>query len=199
MSLIGHINHPSPCVIRRHIPGLPTDHHYPYNRIPQTVSSTTPTQSISKFSVFSVHEGRTSEEPEDMDLDSSDEDSRPVGEVENASSMTAATNTHITCRFSAGFSSSLGVSGSNTTDSGEDLGTSSLSSTHPRTPHLFISLSAHDCERESSAAPLGSTASHSLPGGHISIVHSTLLNTSHHPTSSNVPSPQVNGPIFCDA
>ena len=54
-----------------------------------------------------------------------------------------------------------------------------------------MSLSAHDYERESSAAPLGSIASQSLFAGPISIDQSTLLDTSSHPTSSNVPSRQV--------
>jgi hypothetical protein len=112
--------------------------------------------------------------------------------------MTATTNTHMTRRFSTGSSSSLGVSGSNTTGSGEDLSTRSLNPAHSRTPHL-ISLSAHDREREGSAAPLRNIASQSPSSRRISIVKSALLDSLSSPTSSDMPSPQVNGCIFCNA
>jgi len=115
-------NQPSSCAIPL-VTELSTDYRYPYNRMPQIAPSPTPTQSISHFSLLSIHEGRTSEEPEDMEQDSSDEGSQPVSDVEDASSMTTTTNTHIGRRFSTGSSSSLGASGSNTTGSGEDIGT----------------------------------------------------------------------------
>ena len=141
LSPIEPTNQRSSCVIRRLVTDLPTDYPYPYNRMPQTVSSSTATQSISNFSLLSIHESRTSEGTEDVELDSRNEDSRPVGDVENASSMTATTNTriarhnthiarrntHNAHRFSIGSSSSRGISGSNTTGSGAGIGTGSLS------------------------------------------------------------------------
>jgi len=53
-----------------------------------------------------------------------------------------------------------------------------------------MSYSAHDRERESSAAPL-SIASQSLSGGRISFGQSAFPNTPPYPTSSYVPSRQV--------
>jgi len=127
LSPIEPTNQPSSCVIRLLVTDLSTDYHHPYNRTPQIVSSPTPTQSISHFSSLSIHESRTSEEPEDMEQDPSDEDSQPVSDVEDASSMTATNNTHIARRFPTGPSSPLGASGSNTTGIVEDIGKRSLS------------------------------------------------------------------------
>jgi len=126
LSLIEPTNQPSSCVIRLLLTDLSTNYHYPYNRMPQIVSSPTPTQSISNFSLLSIHESRTSEEPEDMEQDSSGEDSQPVSDVEDVPSMTATTNTNIARRFSTGSSRSLGASGSIATGSGEDIGTRSF-------------------------------------------------------------------------
>jgi len=123
-SLTEPTNQPSSCVIRRLVLDLPpTDYHYSYDRMPQTIPSSTPTQSISNSTLLSTHKSRTSEEPEDIEQDSSNEDSRPAGDVENASSTIATTNTRIARRFSISSSSSRGVSNSDTTDSGADIGT----------------------------------------------------------------------------
>ena len=134
LSPIEPINQRSLCVIRLLVTDLSTDYHYPYNRMPQIAPSSTSTQSTSNSSLLSIHESRTGEESEDVEQDSSDEDPQPVGDVEDASSMTATTstriarhNTHNAYRFSIGSSSSRGISGSNTTDSGADIGTGSLS------------------------------------------------------------------------
>ena len=81
LSPIEPMNQPLSCVIRLLITDLSSDYHYPYNRMPQIVLSPTPTQSISNFSLLPIHESCTSEEPEDMEQDSSDEDSRPVNDV----------------------------------------------------------------------------------------------------------------------
>ena len=115
-----------------------TDYSYPYNRMPQTIPSSTPTQLISNSTLLPFQESRTSEEPEDMELDSSDEDSLFSSNVETASSMTATTSTHITCPSSTGSSGPRGISGSHTKDSGKDkdLGMGSLSPAPPLHPSL---------------------------------------------------------------
>jgi len=134
LPFIEHTNQPSSCVIRHLVTDLPTDYPYPYNRMPQIISSPTLTQSISNFSLLSIHEGRTSEGPEDMELDSINEDLWPIGDVENALPVTATTNAHIAHRNThiahcllIGSSSSCGISGNNTMDSGADIGMGSLS------------------------------------------------------------------------
>lgn len=126
-SLIEFTNQRSSCVMWHLLTVLTAEYQDPYNRTPQTISSSTATRSISSFSFPSINESLTSEEPEDMGQDSSNEGSQPICDVENASSMTATTDTHIAPRFSIGSSSYRGVGGSNAVGSGADIGTGSLS------------------------------------------------------------------------
>jgi hypothetical protein len=187
---------PSLCVIRRLVADIPTDYRHPYNRLPQTVPSSTPTQPISNSTLLSIHESYTSGEAGDMGQGSVDEGSRPLDDIENASPMTVTINTHIGRRFSIGSSSSGSISGGDKTDTSTNIGTGSLSLAPLLRTSPFLSHSAHDLKHESSAAPLRSIAPQSPSGGRISVSHSAY--TLYRPTSSNIPLPQVSGPIFCD-
>ena len=113
--------------------------------MPQIISNSTATRSISNASFPSINERLTSGEPEDMEQDPSDKDSRPICDVESTSSMTATTNTHIPPRFSISSSSYRGIGGSSAVGSGADIGTGSLSPAsllHPSPSYATLSTSS---------------------------------------------------------
>ena len=107
-----------------------------------------PAHAISDFALPS-----TLEEPEDLEQDSSEEDSRPVEVVENvrfATTATTATSSNVVRRLSIRTPRSRETSGSNTTSSGTGTGTGSFSqpaSTALPPPRRSISLTAAEHER----------------------------------------------------
>ena len=129
-----------------------------------------PAHAISELALPSTLDGPINEEPEDLEQDSSEEDSRPVQVVENARFATAATGANVGRRLSLRPPRSRDVSGSVTTSSGTGTGTGSFSqppSTALAPPHRSISLSTPERERKSSGGFFSSIAGLFRGGGSI--------------------------------
>jgi hypothetical protein len=117
----------------------------------------------------------TLEEPEDLEQDSSEEDSRPIEVVENARFATAATGANAGRRLSLRPPRPRDVSGSNTTSSGTGTGTGSFSQPSSITfapPHRSTSLSSPERERKTSGGFFSSIAGLFRGGGSIGGGHS---------------------------